>query len=78
MPNGSIAIRAGYFGLCARHTERGAWVCGSGGSSLDMVLGGREHDPLNAIGIAAHFKDDVVLPAMLYVLNLTNYDSTTK
>jgi len=62
---GQIIVRAGYFGLCAQDGERGAWVCASGAFGLNAAFANNKIDPLNAIAIAANFKDDVIFPGLL-------------
>lgn len=62
---GQTTVRAGYLGLCAQQGQQGEWVCASGAFGLTTVFGGREDDPLNAIGIAAQFMNDVAFPGLL-------------
>lgn len=64
-----MAVRAGYFGVCVNKGRDGrwshAWACASSGFELQSALRGIETDPVNAIDIAARFKDNVVFPGLL-------------
>jgi hypothetical protein len=63
--NTQLEVRAGYFGLCVR--QRGViWICSSDAAGLTQQIGA-ENDPLNLIGLAAQFKDDVVFSGLLFI-----------
>lgn len=61
----NLEVRAGYFGLCVR-TSGSGWICGSDPSSLAHRMGAGS-DPLDLIGAAARFKDDVVFSGLLFM-----------
>lgn len=60
-----IAVRAGYFGLCARNAAHGVWRCGSDAFAIRAVLGIGLDDTLGAIATASSFRSDVVFPGLL-------------
>ena len=62
---GDLVVRAGYFGLCVKTGSEGTWVCARSAYGIRSILAGTEPDPLNALGVAAHFKSDVVFPGLL-------------
>ena len=64
--NDALVVRAGYFGLCANHGPGSTWTCASDPFGIRSILGADVMDPMNAIGVAAHFKNDVVFPGLLY------------
>lgn len=60
-----LEVRAGYFGLCIR--QRGiVWLCSSNADGLTEQIG-PENDPLNLIGAASKFKDDVLFSGLLFM-----------
>jgi hypothetical protein len=60
-----LEVRAGYFGMCVR--QRGVvWLCSSDHDGLAQQIG-YENDPLNLIGAAAKFKDDVLFSGILFI-----------
>lgn len=60
-----LEVRAGYFGLCIR--QRGiVWLCSSDSNGLIQQIGS-ENDPLNLIGAASKFKDDVLFSGLLFM-----------
>ncbi|EME40054.1 hypothetical protein DOTSEDRAFT_116176, partial [Dothistroma septosporum NZE10] len=59
-----IAVRAGYFGICARNAAHGAWRCGSA-FALRAVLGVGRNDTLGAIATASSFRSHVVFPGLI-------------
>lgn len=63
--SGSLSVRIGYFGLCARSSEVEQWVCTSGGRSLESIFAGSNTDPLGIIHIGDRFKEDVIFPGLL-------------
>jgi hypothetical protein len=57
-----LEVRAGYFGICVR--QRGiVWLCSSDHRGLAEQIG-PENDPLNLIGAASKFKDDVLFSGL--------------
>jgi hypothetical protein len=60
-----LEVRIGYFGMCVR--EHGiVWLCSSDANGLAEQVG-PENDPLNLIGVAAKFKDDVIFSGVLFL-----------
>jgi hypothetical protein len=60
-----LEVRIGYFGMCVR--EHGiVWLCSSDTNGLAEQVG-PENDPLNLIGVAAKFKDDVIFSGVLFL-----------
>jgi hypothetical protein len=60
-----LEVRAGYFGMCVR--QRGiVWLCSSDHDGLAQQIG-FENDPLNLIGAAAKFKNDVLFSGILFI-----------
>jgi hypothetical protein len=58
-----LEVRAGYFGMCVR--QRGiVWLCSADANGLTQQIGS-ENDPLNLIGTARSFKDDVLFSGLL-------------
>jgi hypothetical protein len=58
-----LEIRVGYFGTCVR--ERGiVWLCSSDTNGIAQQIG-PDKDPLNLIGAASNFKDDVLFSGLL-------------
>jgi hypothetical protein len=63
--NAQLEVRTGYFGLCIR--QRGiVWLCSSDSSALVQQIGA-ENDPLNLIGAASKFRDDVLFSGLLFM-----------
>ncbi|KAF2624661.1 hypothetical protein BU25DRAFT_131609 [Macroventuria anomochaeta] len=60
-----LEVRIGYFGMCVR--QRGiVWLCSSDSSGLAQQIG-PENDPLNLIGAASSFKDDVLFSGLIFM-----------
>jgi competence protein ComGC len=60
-----LEVRTGYFGMCVR--QRGVvWLCSSDANGLAVQIG-PENDPLDLIGVAAKFKDDVIFSGLLFM-----------
>jgi hypothetical protein len=60
-----LEVRTGYFGMCVR--QRGVlWLCSTNANGLAEQVGA-EHDPLNLIGMASKFKDDVLFSGLLFM-----------
>jgi hypothetical protein len=60
-----LEVRAGYFGLCVR--QRGIlWLCSSDSSGLAETIG-PENDPLDLIGAASSFRDDVLFSGLIFM-----------
>jgi len=60
-----LEVRAGYFGMCVR--QRGiVWLCSSDHNGLAQQIG-YENDPLNLIGAAAKFKNEVLFSGLLFI-----------
>jgi hypothetical protein len=60
-----LEVRIGYFGMCVR--QRGiVWLCSSDANGLATQIGS-ENDPLDLIGVAAKFKDDVIFSGLLFM-----------
>lgn len=60
-----LEVRAGYFGLCIR--QRGiVWLCSSDANGLTEQIGS-DNDPLNLIGAASTFRDDVLFSGLLFM-----------
>lgn len=58
-----LEVRTGYFGMCVR--QRGiVWLCSSDANGLAQQFG-PDNDPLDLIGTAARFKDDVIFSGLL-------------
>lgn len=63
--NSQLEVRTGYFGLCIR--QRGiVWLCSSDSNALAQQIGA-ENDPLNLIGAASKFRDDVLFSGLLFM-----------
>lgn len=60
----SLEIRVGFFGLCARRIGQEIWTCSSSRSSLAEALGPSVADDLNLLGIAEHFRSEVIFPGL--------------
>lgn len=60
----SMEIRAGYFGLCARRVDLEAWTCSSSRAALIEAMGPSVPDDLNLLGIAEHFRTEVIFPGL--------------
>lgn len=66
--SGHVAVRTGYFGLCAKEDSDGySWVCASDVADLKVELSGAngDEDPLDAVDMAGRFKSGVVFPGLL-------------
>lgn len=61
-----LEVRAGYFGMCVRQSGV-VWLCSSDYDGLARQIG-YENDPLNLIGAAAKFKDDVLFSGLLFMV----------
>lgn len=60
-----LEVRTGYFGLCVR--QRGiVWLCSADVDGLIQQIGA-ENDPLNLIGAASEFKDNVLFSGLLFM-----------
>ena len=60
-----LEVRVGYFGMCVR--QRGIlWLCSSDSNGLAQQIG-PENDPLDLIGAASSFKDDVLFSGLLFM-----------
>jgi len=55
-------LRVGYFGLCLKRFGDSTWTCNPHGGELGIP--GLE-DPLDIVGTAQRFKDQVVFPGLL-------------
>ena len=60
----SREIRVGFFGLCARRIGQEIWTCSSSHSSLAETLGPSVPDDLNLLGMAEHFRTEVIFPGL--------------
>lgn len=60
----ALEIRVGFFGLCARRVGQEIWTCGSSRSSLVQALSPSVPDDLNLLGIAEHFRTEVIFPGL--------------
>lgn len=60
----SLEIRVGFFGLCARRVGQEIWTCSSSRASLAEDLGPSVPDDLNLLGIAEHFRTEVIFPGL--------------
>lgn len=61
-----LEVRTGYFGMCVR--QRGiVWLCSSDADGLAQQIG-PENDPLNLIGTASKFKNDVLFSGLLFMV----------
>jgi hypothetical protein len=68
-----LDVRAGYFGMCVR--QRGVvWLCSSDAVGLAVQIG-QENDPLDLIGAAAKFKDDVIFSGLLLMAVVLAFSS---
>lgn len=66
-----LEVRAGYFGICVR--QRGViWICSSDADGLTQQIG-PENDPLNLIGLAAQFKDNVIFSGLLFMVVVLSF-----
>ena len=71
--NTELEVRIGYFGLCVR--QRGIiWLCSSDYGGLTQQIGA-ENDPLDLIGLAAKFKDDVIFSGLLFMVVVLSFIS---
>lgn len=60
-----LEVRAGYFGLCVR--QNGVlWFCSSDANGLALQIGLR-NDPLNLIGAASKFREEVIFSGLLFM-----------
>jgi hypothetical protein len=60
-----LEVRIGYFGMCVR--QRGiVWLCSADANGLAEQVG-PQNDPLNLIGVAVKFKDDVIFSGVLFM-----------
>lgn len=60
-----LEVRTGYFGTCIR--QRGiVWLCSADANGLAQQIGA-ENDPLNLIGAADKFKEDVLFSGLLFM-----------
>lgn len=70
-----LEVRTGYFGMCVR--QRGiVWLCSSDANGLAQQIG-PENDPLNLIGTASKFKDDVIFSGLLFMAVVIAFVCTT-
>lgn len=60
----SLEIKVGFFGLCARRIGLKTWTCSSSRSSLVEALGPNVQDALNLLGMAEHFRTEVIFPGL--------------
>jgi hypothetical protein len=60
-----LEVRIGYFGICVRQSGV-IWLCSSDANGLAIQIG-PENDPLNLIGAAAKFKDNVIFSGLLFM-----------
>ncbi|KAF1962843.1 hypothetical protein CC80DRAFT_530744 [Byssothecium circinans] len=58
-----LEVRVGYFGTCVRRAGV-FWFCSADAKGLAQQIGS-ENDPLNLIGMASKFKDDVLFSGLL-------------
>ena len=65
----NLEVRIGYFGMCVRRSGI-FWLCSADSNGLREEIG-PENDPLDLIGTAAHFKDDVVFSGLLFMAIVT-------
>lgn len=69
-----LEVRIGYFGMCVR--QRGiVWLCSSDANGLAQQIGS-ENDPLDLIGTASKFKDDVLFSGLLIMSVVLAFLST--
>ncbi|KAJ4409932.1 hypothetical protein N0V91_002408 [Didymella pomorum] len=62
----SLEVRTGFFGMCVR--QKGVvWLCSADTNGLREQIGA-ENDPLDLIGTAAHFKNDVLFSGLLFMV----------
>jgi hypothetical protein len=68
-----LEVRTGYFGMCVR--QRGLlWFCSSDTNGLAQQIG-PENDPLNLIGAASKFRDDVLFSGLLFMAIILSFFS---
>lgn len=68
-----LEVRVGYFGMCVR--QRGVlWLCSSNTNGLAEQIGS-QNDPLNLIGTAAKFKEDVLFSGILLMAIILGFFS---
>jgi len=60
----ALNIRVGFLGLCAHQSDLETWTCSSIRSSLMEALGPSVPDALNLLGMAEHFRTEVVFPGL--------------
>ena len=60
-----LEVRVGYFGICVRNHGI-LWVCSSDVDGLIQQVGS-ENDPLDLIGGASKFRDDVLFSGLLFM-----------
>ena len=60
----SLEIKVGYFGLCARRIGLETWTCSSSHVALGEALGPNVPDALNLLGMADHFRTEVIFPGL--------------
>ncbi|KAJ4301000.1 hypothetical protein N0V90_003089 [Kalmusia sp. IMI 367209] len=69
-----LEVRTGYFGMCVR-SHGILWLCSADTNGLTEQIG-PGNDPLNLIGAASKFKDDVLFSGLLFmaiVLSLISF-----
>ena len=60
----SLEIKVGFFGLCAHRIGLKEWTCRSSRSPLVEALGPNVPDALNLLGVAEHFRTEVIFPGL--------------
>ncbi|KAH4080810.1 hypothetical protein HBI38_228650 [Parastagonospora nodorum] len=61
-----LEVRVGYFGMCVRQQSI-LWLCTSDASLLTQEIGAM-NDPLDLIGAASSFKDDVLFSGVMLMV----------
>ena len=66
-----LEVRIGYFGMCVR--QRGVlWLCSANTNGLAQQIG-PENDPLNLIGAASKFRNDVLFSGLLFMAIILSF-----
>ena len=60
-----LTVRTGYFGLCAKSSDDPSWTCRKTSDEIAKAMGEKLQDPLDIVGISAHFQERAVSPGLM-------------